>query len=195
MPLAFRLIVGLGNPTPKYEHTRHNAGFWFVDEIARRYKLNFASDSRSQGMLARLDWEGESVYLLKPMQYMNRSGGSVLALANSYKIDPARILVAHDELGFPPGVVRLKVGGGHGGHNGLRDIVARLGNSAFARIRFGVGHPGNRDQVVSYVLDSPSKHDAGLIGDAVVRAAECLPEILNGKLDSTMNSLHVETAR
>lgn len=190
LPLAFRLVVGLGNPGPKYEQTRHNAGFWFVDEIARRHKLSFVSDSRSQGMLARLDWEGESIYLLKPMQYMNRSGGSVLALANFYKIEPARILVAHDELDFPPGTVKLKVGGGHGGHNGLRDIVSRLGNPGFARVRLGIGHPGNRDDVVNFVLDRPSKHDTGLIQDAIAKAADCFPEILESSLDKVMNILH-----
>ena len=193
MPLAFRLIVGLGNPTPKYEHTRHNAGFWFADEIAQRYKLSFSADSRSQGMLARLDWEGESVYLLKPMQYMNRSGGSVLALANFFKIEPTRIVVAHDELDFPPGTLKLKVGGGHGGHNGLRDIAAKLGNSGFTRIRLGIGHPGNRDEVVNYVLDKPSKHDEGLIYDAVARAADYFPQILVGNLGLVMNSLNVAT--
>lgn len=194
MPLAFKLIVGLGNPTPKYEHTRHNAGFWFADEIAQRYKLNFSADSRSQGMLARLDWEGESVYLLKPMQYMNRSGESVLALANFFKIEAARIIVAHDELDFPPGALKLKVGGGHGGHNGLRDIMARLGNSSFARMRVGIGHPGNRDEVVNYVLSNPSRHDEGLIHDAVARAADYFPQILVGKLDGVMNSLHGATS-
>jgi len=144
-------------------------------------------------MLARLDCGGGSVYLLKPMQYMNRSGGSVLALANFYRIEPARILIAHDELDFPPGVVKLKVGGGHGGHNGLRDIVERLGNSGFTRIRLGVGHPGNRDEVVNYVLDNPSGHDEGLICDAVARAADNFPQILDGKLEGAMNSLHAVT--
>ena len=153
MSAAFGLIVGLGNPGPKYEQTRHNAGFWFVDEVARRYRLDFAVDSRSQGLTARMDWEGEKIHLLKPMRYMNLSGGAVSAVAGFYKIQPSRILVAHDELDFEPGVVKLKVGGGHGGHNGLRDIVARLGSADFARIRLGIGHPGNRDEVVGYVLE------------------------------------------
>ncbi len=182
--------MGLGNPTSRYEQTRHNAGFWLVDEIARRYRLNFGADSRSQGLLARLDWEGESVYLLKPMQYMNRSGGSVLALANFYKIEPSRILVAHDELDFAPGVVKLKVGGGHGGHNGLRDIAAKLGSGDFTRIRLGIGHPGNRDAVVDYVMDRPSRHDAGLLGEAIGRVADYFPQILAGKLDVVMNAVH-----
>lgn len=190
MAVAFGLIVGLGNPTSKYEGTRHNAGFWFVDEVARRHKLNFSVDARSQGMVVRWDWEGNNIYLLKPMQYMNRSGGSVAALAGFYKIDPSKILVAHDELDFQPGLVRLKVGGGHGGHNGLRDMIARLGSADFARIRLGIGHPGNRDEVVNYVLDRPSRHDGELLREAVGRAVDCLPQILGGKLDSAMNALH-----
>ncbi len=190
MTAAFRLLVGLGNPTSKYELTRHNAGFWFVDEIVRRYRLNFAADSRSQGLVARMDWEGESVYLLKPMQYMNRSGGPVSVMAHFYKIAPSQILVAHDELDFPPGVVRLKLGGGHGGHNGLRDIVARLGSSDFARVRLGIGHPGSREEVVNYVLDRPSRLERDLLGESIERAVDCLPQILAGKLDLVMNALH-----
>lgn len=191
--MAFRLVVGLGNPTPQYELTRHNAGFWFLDELARRNNLTFGSDARSQGMVARLDWKGESVYLLKPMQYMNRSGGSVLALANFYKIEPAQIVVAHDELDFPPGMVKLKVGGGHGGHNGLRDISLKLGNSGFTRIRIGVGHPGNRDEVVGFVLGRPSNQEADLIRRAINRASDCFPQLLESALDSVMNSLHAST--
>lgn len=190
MSLAFKLIVGLGNPTPQYEKTRHNAGFWFVDEIARRCKVSFGSDSRTQSLLARLDWEGENVYLLKPMQYMNRSGGPVSALANFYKIEPSRILVAHDELDFSPGTVKLKVGGGHGGHNGLRDIAAKLGSNDFTRVRLGIGHPGSRDEVVGYVLDRPSRHDAGLLAVAIDRVSDCLPLLLAGRLDAVMNAVH-----
>jgi PTH1 family peptidyl-tRNA hydrolase len=189
LTLAFSLIVGLGNPTPKYELTRHNAGFWFVDEIARRYRLSFCSDSRSQGLLAQMDWEGERVYVLKPMQYMNRSGGPVSALANFYKIASSRILVAHDELDFPPGVVKLKVGGGHGGHNGLKNILVKMGND-FTRIRLGIGHPGNRDEVVNYVLDRPSLSDRELLRGAVERSVDLIPQILDGKLDAAMNALH-----
>jgi len=190
LALAYRLIVGLGNPTSKYELTRHNVGFWFVDEVARRYRLSFSSDSRSQGLLAQMDWEGDKVYVLKPMQYMNRSGGSVSALASFYKIPSSQILVAHDELDFAPGVVKLKVGGGHGGHNGLRDIAAKLGSTEFTRIRFGIGHPGNRDEVVNYVLDRPSVLDRESLRGAVERATDYIPQILGGKLDEVMNGLH-----
>jgi len=190
LALAFSLIVGLGNPGPQYAQTRHNAGFWFIDEIARRYRLDFSADSRSQGLTARLDWEGEVVHLLKPMRYMNLSGGAVSAIANFYKIKPARIIVAHDELDFEPGTVKLKVGGGHGGHNGLRDIVAKLGSADFARIRLGIGHPGNRDAVVGYVLDRPSRHESELLREAIGKAADHFPQILTSKLDAVMNTLH-----
>jgi PTH1 family peptidyl-tRNA hydrolase len=187
---AFGLIVGLGNPTPKYGLTRHNAGFWLVDEIARRYRLSFSLDSRSQGLLAQMEWEGERVYVLKPMQYMNRSGGAVSILANFYKIASSRILVAHDELDFPPGVVKLKIGGGHGGHNGLRDILMKTSSGDFTRIRLGIGHPGNREDVVNYVLDRPSLSDRELLRVAVEKVVDFLPQILGGKLDVAMNALH-----
>ncbi len=170
--------------------TRHNVGFWFVDGIARRYGLSFHSDVRSQGLLAQMDWDGERLYVLKPMQYMNRSGGPVAALASYHKISTSRILIAHDELDFPPGVVKLKLGGGHGGHNGLRDIIAKLGFANFTRIRFGIGHPGNRDGVVDYVLDRPSKCDRELLLGAVEMAVEFIPQILGGDLDKAMNALH-----
>jgi PTH1 family peptidyl-tRNA hydrolase len=190
LALSFGLIVGLGNPTPQYELTRHNAGFWLVDEIARRYRLSFSADSRSHGLLAQMDWEGERVYVLKPMQYMNRSGAAVAALANFYKITSSRILVAHDELDFPPGVVKLKIGGGHGGHNGLRDILVKTGSGDFTRIRLGIGHPGNREDVVNYVLDRPALSDRELLCAAVEKAVDYLPQILEGKLDVAMNALH-----
>ena len=190
MPLAYNLIVGLGNPSSEYELTRHNAGFWFVDGIARRYGLSFRSDARSQSLSATMDINGERVYLLKPMKYMNRSGDSVAALASYYKISTSKILIAHDELDLPPGVVRLKVGGGHGGHNGLRDIIAKLGSADFTRIRFGIGHPGNRNDVVDYVLHRPSIGDRELLLGAVERSIEFIPQILNGGLDKAMNALH-----
>lgn len=190
MSLAFKLIVGLGNPGAKYEQTRHNVGFWFIDELAKRYNLRFSVDSRSQGLVARLDWEGGAVYLLKPMQYMNRSGEAVSCLSSFYKISPSEILVAHDELDFPAGLVRFKLGGGHGGHNGLRDIIARLGSGDFARIRFGVGHPGHKNEVVGYVLGRPSKHDNDLVCESLVTVVDYVPQLLAGKMDSAMNSLH-----
>ena len=191
MAVRFRLIVGLGNPTAKYEKTRHNAGFWFLDELVARLHVPFGLDGRTHGLLAAMETEGERVFFLKPMQYMNRSGEAVSALAHYFKIEPERILVAHDELDFAPGVVRLKLGGGHGGHNGLRDITSRLGSSGFARIRLGIGHPGDRQQVVSYVLDCPPKREAELVREAIVRAVDLFPALMEGKLEAVMSSLHV----
>jgi PTH1 family peptidyl-tRNA hydrolase len=188
--LNFKLLVGLGNPGAKYENTRHNAGFWFLDEIARRYRLVFQQDQRFQGALARLEFDGESVYLLKPMTFMNRAGLSVGALARYYKIEPATILVAHDELDFAPGVVRLKRGGGHGGHNGLRDVIAHLGAGEFFRLRLGIGHPGEKAAVVSYVLESPPRDGREVLQKTISTVADFLPEILNGDLQGVMNRLH-----
>jgi PTH1 family peptidyl-tRNA hydrolase len=186
----FRLIVGLGNPSSRYEPTRHNAGFWFLDEIASRHRLTFRADQRTQGLLAKLDFEGETVFLLKPMTFMNRSGGPVAALASYCKIAPGQILIAHDELDFDPGVVKLKVGGGHGGHNGLRDIIGKLGSADFYRLRIGIGHPGYGEDVSDYVLDRPSRHESDILLAAVVRAADLLPDLLRGKIESVMNLLH-----
>lgn len=190
MAANFRLLVGLGNPTSKYEKTRHNAGFWFLDEIASRNRLAFSSDARSQGMICKWSWQNEPIFLLKPMQYMNRSGGPVAALAHFYKIAPEQILVAHDELDFAPGTVKLKLGGGHGGHNGLRDIVSRLGTPNFCRLRLGIGHPGDRDKVADYVLDRPSRADEALLMGAVSRAVDHLPSILGEAMQDAMNKLH-----
>ena len=161
-----------------------------LDEIARRHRISFSSDARSQSLLAQMDMEGERIFLLKPMLYMNRSGGPVSALANFYKVSVGQILVVHDELDFDPGVVKLKIGGGHGGHNGLRDIAAKLGSSEFTRVRLGIGHPGNRDDVVNYVLDRPSVSDRNLLLGAIEKAVNQLPQILSGRLQEVMNVLH-----
>ncbi len=150
----------------------------------------FMVDSRSRSLLAQMDWKGQRVHLLKPMQYMNLSGVPVSTLANFFKIATADILVAHDELDFAPGVVKLKQGGGHGGHNGLRDICAKLGSNEFARVRLGIGHPGNRDAVVNYVLDHPTPVERELISGALEKAVEYLPQIIGGQLDEAMNALH-----
>ena len=161
-----------------------------MDEIARRHRLSFSSDSRSQGMLAQMEWEGNRIFLLKPMLYMNRSGGSVSALANFYKISASEILIAHDELDFEPGVVKLKVGGGHGGHNGLRDIAEKLGSSEFTRIRIGIGHPGNRDEVVNYVLARPTAQDNDVLQSTIEKVVGYFPIIIEGSLQEAMNALH-----
>ena len=183
-------IVGLGNPGERYAGTRHNAGFWFVDELARRHGGQFRPEAKFHGEACRILVGGSECWLLKPMTYMNRSGQSVSAFARFYKIPTAALLIAHDELDMPPGVARLKQGGGHGGHNGLRDITSALGGPDFLRLRLGVGHPGHRDAVVDYVLHPPSREDADAIVAAIGGAADCLPEILAGELQRAMNRLH-----
>ena len=186
-----RLLVGLRNPTAKYEKTRHNAGFWFLDEVARSLGVVFREESRFQGAVARKDAGADALVLLKPSTYMNRSGSSVLAAAAYYKIGVDEILVAHDELDLAPGVVRLKKGGGHGGHNGLRDMVLHLKSPEFYRLRLGIGHPGDKSQVANYVLDAPSKMEAQDIGQAVDEAMRALPLILSGDYSRAMNELNV----
>ena len=155
-----KLIVGLGNPGAEYARTRHNAGFWLVDELARRHGGSFRTESRHQGEVARVKIAGREIWLLKPTTFMNRSGGAVQSLSGFYKIAPGEMLVAHDEIDLPVAALRLKEGGGHGGHNGLRDIIVTLGD-AFWRLRIGVGHPGSKPEVVDYVLRrAPAEEDA-----------------------------------
>ncbi len=183
------LIVGLGNPGPTYARTRHNAGFELVDELARRTGATLRHEGRHQGELARASIAGTDVWLLKPMTYMNLSGQSVRSVAAFYRIAPQSILVAHDELDFPPGVVRLKEGGGAGGHNGLRDIMAQLGD-AFWRLRIGIGHPGDRDTVLDYVLGRPPAAEAAAIHEAVAAAADAVPVMLTDGGQKAMSRLH-----
>jgi len=185
-----RLIAGLGNPGAGYERTRHNAGFWFLDEVARHHGGVFRRDASYQGETCRLSIGGHPLWLLKPMTFMNRSGISVAALARFFKIDTAALLIAHDELDLAPGTVRLKRSGGHGGHNGLRDIHARLGSGDYRRIRIGIGHPGHAREVVDYVLQRPSDQDRQLIEAAIDAAVEALPAIVAGDYSSAMNTLH-----
>lgn len=186
-----RLMVGLGNPTSRYEKTRHNAGFWFLDEVARSFGVQFREESRFHGAVARVDRGSDTLILLKPSTYMNRSGLSVLAAASYFKVAIDEILVAHDELDLDPGSVRLKKGGGHGGHNGLRDMVLHLKGSDFYRIRLGIGHPGDKSQVANFVLDAPSKADMQGIEAAIGRGMDCLPRILEGDYPRAMNELNV----
>ncbi|MEJ2509233.1 MAG: aminoacyl-tRNA hydrolase [Gammaproteobacteria bacterium] len=188
MGANIELIVGLGNPGPKYERTRHNAGFWFVDAIADG--ASFRAESKFHGQLAKARLDGHEVWLLKPDTYMNRSGQAVAALARFYKIPAENILVAHDELDLDPGVVRLKQGGGHGGHNGLRDMVDHLGGNGFLRLRIGIGHPGTAREVVDYVLTRPSVADREAIEGAIDAARAALPLVLAGDLPRAMNQLH-----
>lgn len=185
-----KLIVGLGNPGREYEQTRHNAGFWWLDEVARTLGANFKADSKFHGLVARGTLHGHEVHLLKPQTFMNVSGRAVGAVAQFYKIEAAQILVVHDELDLPPGSAKLKLGGGHGGHNGLKDIIAHLGTKDFWRLRIGVGHPGERSEVVNYVLNAPRKEEQGLIEEAMQRAREVAPLIVEGKLEAAMLKLH-----
>ncbi len=189
MSSPIQLIVGLGNPGAKYEPTRHNAGFWLVDELARRHGGALRSESKFHGEVGRLGIAGKDVWLLKPMTYMNRSGQAVAALARFYKIPVESILVAHDELDLPPGGVKLKQGGGHAGHNGLRDICAQLGRD-FLRMRIGIGHPGHASEVTGYVLGKPSPDERVLIERAVDECIEAVPDIVAGEQQKAMHRLH-----
>ncbi len=191
--LPLTLIVGLGNPGPTYARTRHNAGFDFLDELARRTGASLRREARHHGELARASIGGLEVWLLKPMTYMNLSGQAVGSLAGFYRIPPQSILVAHDELDFPPGVVRLKEGGGAGGHNGLRDLIARIG-ADFWRLRLGIGHPGDRDAVLDYVLGRPPAAEAALIHEAVLAATDAVPVMLSDGAQKAMSRLHARGA-
>ena len=187
---AIRLIVGLGNPGREYETTRHNVGFRWVDELARLQNLSFKNETKFHGLAARGQLHGREMLLLKPQTFMNASGRAVGALAQFYKIAPAEILVVHDDLDLPPGVARLKLGGGHGGHNGLKDIIAHLGTRDFWRLRLGIGHPGERAEVVNFVLNDPRKEERDLIEQAVQRALEISDLIIAGKQEAAMLKLH-----
>ena len=193
MSTPIRLLVGLGNPDPRDARTRHNAGFWFADAVASRWGGSFRSQSNFFGDIADCQVGGHRLRILKPMTYMNNSGRSVAAFANFYKFEADEILIAHDEIDLPPGTVRLKRGGGHGGHNGLRDVIPQLGSPDFARLRIGVGHPGNKNAVVGYVLKPASAEDQRIIDDAVALAVDHFPDIVAGKFSEVMNSLHRKT--
>ncbi len=187
---AIRLIVGLGNPGREYEATRHNAGFWWVEAFARMHGASFRPEGKFHGLAARAAVHGHEVHLLMPQTFMNVSGRAVGAMAQFYKIEPAQMLVVHDELDLPPGSAKLKLGGGHGGHNGLKDIIAHLGTRDFWRLRIGIGHPGERGEVSNYVLNAARKEEQALIDDAMARAQEVAPLIVEGKLEAAMLKLH-----
>ncbi len=188
---AVKLIVGLGNPGSKYEETRHNAGFLLLDEIARAWGATFASDKKFQGETARVTSAGKDVRLLKPTTFMNLSGESVQPMASFYRIDVENILVAHDELDILPGTVRLKKSGGHGGHNGLRDIIKHLGRD-FLRVRLGIGHPGNAKQVSSFVLKRAPAAEQQLLQQSIDDVVRELPQIVSGDLEKAMQVLHTK---
>ena len=185
-----KLFVGLGNPGPEYEDTRHNAGFWWIDALAREFKVSLQPDKAYWGRVARTTIHGQTVWLLTPQTYMNLSGKSVGALARFFKIQPHEILVAHDELDMPPGQVKLKQGGGHGGHNGLRDIHAQLGNTDYWRLRFGIGHPGIKSEVANWVLKKPMLDDRIAIDQCIDRALKAVPALLAGEMNQAMLLIH-----
>lgn len=184
------LIVGLGNPGERYDQTRHNAGFWFVDEVARAHGSHFRSESKFLGETCRIHMDGRDVWLLKPATFMNRSGSSVAALARFYKIPAEEILLVHDELDIAPGRLKFKLGGGNGGHNGLRDTQSHLGTANFWRLRIGIGHPGHRDRVTDYVLHAPSRNERRVIDEAIDEAARTLPLIVEGAHERATERLH-----
>lgn len=187
---GIRLIVGLGNPGPEHARTRHNAGFRFVDTLAEQQGERFGLESKLFGETARVVIAGQPIWLLKPATYMNLSGKSVAAALRYWKIAPEEALLAHDELDLAPGTARLKFDGGHGGQNGLRDTIQLLGHGKFHRLRIGIGHPGHKDRVTSWVLGKPGKDDEILIGHAVDDAISVLPLVVAGDFNEAMKRLH-----
>ncbi|MGB0449829.1 MAG: aminoacyl-tRNA hydrolase [Porticoccaceae bacterium] len=191
MDTPVELIVGLGNPGPKYDRTRHNAGADLVLELAKSQHVELKQETKFFGDTAKVSIDERDVRLLIPTTFMNRSGQSIAALAGFYQIPPAAILIVHDELDLPPGTARFKKGGGHGGHNGLRDTIQRLGNNKeFARLRIGIGHPGNAKQVADYVLKKPSPGDQQLITNSIDDALRALPLAISGQWEKAMHELH-----
>ena len=190
-----RLIVGLGNPGPEHTATRHNAGFWFIDEVASRLRTSLVPERGYFGLAGRASVSGQAVWLLKPTTYMNLSGKSVAALARFFKIEPPEILVAHDELDLLPGQVKLKQGGSHAGHNGLRDIHAQLGSADYWRLRIGIGHPGVKDQVVDYVLKKPSPEHRVEIEKSIEQALTGLDLVLAGDMERATMKINARPPR
>ncbi len=185
-----RLIVGLGNPGNKYESTRHNAGIWFVDALAEKFNVKLKPEAKFHGNVARIQTSDSDTFILFPTGFMNRSGLAVRRLAKFYKILPEEILVAHDELDLDCGMARLKQGGGHGGHNGLRDIHAQLGDKNYYRLRLGIDHPGDKSMVVNYVLSNPSKDQKNKINMAIEDTLFEIEPIMQGDIAKAMNNLH-----
>ncbi|KDN15127.1 aminoacyl-tRNA hydrolase [Snodgrassella communis] len=185
-----RLIVGLGNPGSEYEHTRHNIGFDFIDELAKLWKTSLKEEKKFFGQVARVNLNEGEVWLLKPLTFMNKSGTAVQALAKFYKILPEEILIIHDELDIPCGHVRFKKGGSNGGHNGLKDIQAWLGTAEFYRLRLGIGHPGDRNLVIHYVLHKPQAQEQSLITEAMQKSLAAIPQMLTGEYSSVQQQLH-----
>jgi len=188
--MDLKVIVGLGNPGSKYTETRHNAGFWFVEALANTYHGDFRIDKKFHGEVAKINVAGKDIWLLKPDTFMNRSGLAVQSLLSFYRYTPEQLLVAHDEIDLPPGTIKLKTAGGHGGHNGLRDIINQCASKDFHRLRIGVGHPGSKDQVVDYVLHNASKDDRIDIDNDISSAVDVMPELASGEMEKAMHRLH-----
>lgn len=189
MAATTHLLVGLGNPGPDYARTRHNAGFWWIEAIAQAYRIPLRADPKYKSITGRGRIDGHDVHLLLPQTYMNRSGQAVVPYSKFFQIPVQQLLVAHDELDLPAGHVRLKQGGGHGGHNGLRDIVPHLG-AEFLRLRIGIGHPGHKDQVTSHVLGKAPAAEQRLMDDAIAAALLVLPQVLAGEAQKAMTQLN-----
>jgi PTH1 family peptidyl-tRNA hydrolase len=190
-----RLLVGLGNPGPEYEATRHNAGFWWIDEVARKLGTTLMPDRSYFGLVARVNRPEGPIWLLEPMTFMNLSGKSVAALARFFKIAPEEILVAHDELDLIPGQMKMKLGGSHAGHNGLKDIHAQLGTADYWRLRLGIGHPGVKAEVINYVLRKPSPEHREAIEKSIDQSLPALDLILAGDMERAMMKIHAKPPR
>lgn len=192
MMSGIQLIAGLGNPRPEYLRNRHNAGFWFADALATGAGEHFGREGRVHADSCRVAVGGERVRVIKPDTFMNKSGLAIVAALGYWKLAPEDLLVVHDDLDLPPGTARLKFDGGHGGQNGLRDIMARLGHGRFHRLRIGIGHPGDRDRVTSWVLGNPSAADEDAMLDAIARSLDVLPLAVAGDFNEAMKRLHTQ---
>ena len=194
--MTIRLLVGLGNPGPEYDATRHNAGFWWLDAVAAKLGARLAFERGYHGLVARVNRAGhDPLWLIEPQTFMNLSGKSVAALTRFFKIAPQEVLVAHDELDLPPGQVKLKLGGSHAGHNGLKDLVAQLGSADFWRLRLGIGHPVIKAEVIDYVLRKPSQEHRVAIEHCIARTLDALDLLLAGEMERAMMKVHVKPAR
>jgi len=188
--IKFQLIAGFGNPGSEYAATRHNAGFWFIDQLASQLGATFNTDKRFFAALASVSFNGRKLILVKPMNYMNNSGQGLAAVSRFFKIEPSKVLVAYDELDLPPGHLRLKKGGGHGGHNGMRDSIAKMAGGDFWRLRIGIGHPGHKSAVSGYVLKRPSADHQRLIEEAIELALREAGTIIDGDINVATKALH-----
>lgn len=189
---SIKLIVGLGNPGIKYARTRHNVGFDFIDTLCQKYGFQLKDNKKFYGQAAKVTINDHDLWLLKPETFMNHSGKSVASIAHFYKISPEEILVAYDELDLPPGIAKIKKAGGHGGHNGLRDIIALTGSNQFLRLRLGIGHPGHKSQVVSWVLNRANQDDEISIERSIEKSLDVLEDLLDGKTEKAMKDLHTK---